>query len=145
MTIQFLWRYIGVALYFSTCAWAIWRGSAPERWGSVIMFVSAMMTTLVQSQHLYKDGPVWDYILVDVAALMAFAGLSVWSRRLWTVFITAFQLNAVISHFLGRLPIPVDKYTLVTALGLWGGYGLTFALAAGMWRLERKRMHRFMP
>jgi len=139
MTIQFLWRYIGVVLFYSACIWALWRGKAPERWGGAIMSVSALLTTLVQTQHLYREGPVWDYILIDIVALIALAILSLWSRRLWTVFITAFQLNAVLSHFLGRLPISVDTYTLITALGLWGGYGLTFALMAGMWQVERER------
>ncbi len=140
MTIEFLWRYIGMILLFGTCAWALWRGRPPERWGSIIMLTGVCLTMLVQTRHLYKNGPVWDYVIVDMAALAAFVVLSLWSRRIWTIVITAFQLNAVLSHFLGRLPIAVDRYTLVTALGLWGGYGITFALIAGMCQVEWQRL-----
>ncbi len=139
MTIEFLYRTIGDVLLFSTCAWALWRGQAPERWGAAILLIAVGLTDLVQTQHLYRDGPVWDYVAVDVAGLLAFVILSLWSRCIWTLFISAFQLNAVMSHFVGRLPIHVDTYTLITALSLWGGYGLTFALMAGMWQVERRR------
>jgi hypothetical protein len=79
-------------------------------------------------------------VAIDIIALLTFVILSLWSRRIWTLLISAFQLNAVMSHFVGRLPIHVDTYTLITALSLWGGYGLTFALMAGMWQVERHRI-----
>ncbi len=140
MTIEFLYRTIGNVLLFGSCAWALWRGQAPERWGAVILLISVALTDIVQTRHLYRNGPVWDYVIVDIIALLAFTILSLWSRRAWTLFISAFQLNAVMSHFVGRLPIHVDTYTLITALSLWGGYGLTFALMAGMWRVEHQRL-----
>jgi hypothetical protein len=139
MTIEFLYRTIGDVLLFTTCIWALWRGEAPERLGAAFLLIAVALTDLVQTRHLYRDGPVWDFIVVDIGALLAFVGLSLWSRRIWTLFISAFQLNAVLSHFVGRLPIHVDTYTLITALSLWGGYGLTFALMAGMWQMESRR------
>ena len=139
MTIEFLYRTIGDILLFTACVWALWRGEAPERLGAAILLIAVGLTDLVQTRHLYRDGPVWDYVAVDIMALLAFAGLSLWARRIWTLFISAFQLNAVMSHFVGRLSINVDTYTLITALSLWGGYGLTFALMAGMWSVERRR------
>ncbi len=51
----------------------------------------------------------------------------------------AFQLNTVISHFAVYLSSHVDMYTQITAVGLWGGYGVSLVLIAGMWNLERKR------
>ena len=140
MTIEFLWQWTGTVLLVASCLWALWRGGAPERWGAAILFIAFGLTMLVQTQHLYRVGAVLDYILVDVAGLIAFVILSLWSRRIWTIFISAFQLNAVVSHFVGRLSSHVDMYTLITALGLWGGYGITFALMAGMWTVERRRL-----
>ncbi len=122
-----------------SCLWALWRGRPPERWGGGILFVGLCVSVIVQ---ITRPKDVYDglgYVLVDVAVLIAFVILSLWSRRLWTVFISAFQLNAVISHFAQHLSSNVDMYTQITAVVLWSGYGLTFALMAGMWDVERKR------
>jgi small basic protein len=138
MTIEFLWSTIGTILLVGTSLWAMWRGQRPERWGGAILLVGLCLTMLVQPK-IPGYGPNLAYVLVDIAALVGFVIVSLWSRRIWTIFISAFQLNAVASHFLGRLETHVDIYTLITALGMWGGYGLTFALMAGMWTVERQR------
>ena len=134
-SIEFLWQTIGSTLLSLTCIWALWRGEAPERWGAGILLIGWLATSLVQS----GPGAGLGYFLVDAAAMVAFVMLSLWSRRIWTIFIAAFQLNSVVSHLVSKLSSHVDMYTLITALGLWGGYGLTFALMGGMWALELRR------
>jgi hypothetical protein len=139
MIIHFLWSTIGTVLMIGTCLWALWRGGPPERWGGGILLVGLCVSVIVQ---MTRPKDVYDglgYVLVDVAVLIAFVILSLWSRRIWTLFISAFQLNAVISHFAQRLSSHVDMYTQITAVVLWSGYGLTFALMAGMWNVERTR------
>ena len=139
MILHFIWQWFGTMLMVGTCLWALWRGEAPERWGGGILVVGLFLSIIVQ---MTRSKDVYDglgYVLVDVAALIAFVTLSLWSRRIWTLFISAFQLNAVISHFAQHLSSHVDIYTQITAVVLWSGYGLTFALMAGMWGVERRR------
>lgn len=136
-SIEFLWQNIGTAFLMGASIWALWRGETPERWGAVILLIGWAATMLAS---LIPD-PRLGYLLVDAAALAGFVALSLWSRRIWTLFIAAFQLNAVASHLVVGLSSHVDMYTLITALGLWGGYGLSFALLGGMWVLERSRRH----
>jgi len=137
--IEFLWSTIGTILLIVTCAWALWYGGKAERWGGAILLIGWFLTPIVQSVGPEGPGTGLGYVLVDTAALIAFVILSLWSRRLWTIFISAFQLNAVASHFAGALTDHVNMYTLITALGLWGGYGLTFALAYGTWDYTRRQ------
>jgi len=138
MTIQFIWGWAGTILLIVSCIWALWRGEASERWGGGIMFVGFGLSILADMlQPGVYDG--LGLVAVDTIALIAFVILSLWSRRIWTLFIAAFQLNAVISHFAIHLSSNVDMYTQITAVVLWSGYGITFALIAGMWSVERKR------
>jgi hypothetical protein len=139
MTIEFIWGWTGTILLIGSCIWSLWRGDPPERWGGGIMlagFCLSMLADMLQPSDVY-DGI--GLVAVDTIALIAFFILSLWSRRIWTLFITAFQLNAVISHFAIHLSSHVDMYTQITAVVLWSGYGITFALMAGMWSVERRR------
>lgn len=139
MILQFIWHWFGTILMTLTCLWALWRGEAPERWGGAILLTGLALSLIVQ---ITRPKDVYDglgYVLIDVIALIAFVILSVWSRRIWSVFISAFQLNAVLSHFAHYVPSHVDMYTQITAVVLWSGYGLTFILMIGMWNLEQRR------
>jgi hypothetical protein len=139
MTIEFIWGWTGTILLIVSCIWALWRGGPPERWGGGIMFVGFGLSILADRlQPGVYDGA--GLVAVDTIVLIAFVILSLWSRRIWTLFIAAFQLNAVISHFAIYLSSHVDMYTQITAVVLWSGYGITFALMAGMWNVERKRL-----
>ncbi len=139
MTIEFVWQWTGTILLVGGCLWALWRGGPPERWGGGLLLGAFGLTVLAQ---ILQPRDVYDgvsIVMVDVAALIAFVVLSLWSRRIWTIFMAAFQLNTVISHFAVYLSSHVDMYTQITAVGLWGGYGVSLALIAGMWRVERRR------
>ena len=139
MTIQFIWGWTGTILLIVSCIWALWRGGPSERWGGGIMFVGFGLSILADRlQPGVYDGA--GLVTVDTIALIAFVILSLCSRRIWTLFIASFQLNAVISHFAIYLSSHVDMYTQITAVVLWSGYGITFALMAGMWNVERKRL-----
>ncbi|MFT4076760.1 MAG: hypothetical protein QM647_14645 [Asticcacaulis sp.] len=139
MTIEFIWQFLGTTLLLGACLWALWRGEAPERWGGAILLVGFLMTEVVELTRPRESFEVPAFVVVDIITLIGFVVLSLRSRRIWTLFISAFQLNAIISHFAVQLSSHVDMYTQITAVGLWGGYGLSLALIAGMWILEWRR------
>lgn len=134
--IEFLWAFGGTALAMVVWAWAYWRGEWPERWVATIMLVGWFVTPLVQ--HHPPASPDPGTTIVDAVILILFAAISVASRRLWTVFLTAFQLNDVLSHFVAGF-VKIGAYSYITALGFWGGYCVVLALAGGVWSSERKR------
>ncbi len=139
MTIEFVWQWLSTILLIGGCLWSLWRGETPERWGGGILLVGFGVTVLAQ---ILQPKDVYDgvsIVMIDVIGLIAYVILSLWSRRIWTLFMAAFQLNTVISHFAVYLSSHVDMYTQITAVGLWGGYGVSLVLIAGMWNLERKR------
>jgi hypothetical protein len=139
MIIHLVWVWAGTILLVGGCLWALWRGEAAERWGGGILLVAFGLTIVAQ---ILQPKQVYDgigIIMVDVAELIVLIILSLWSRRIWTLFMAAFQLNTIISHFAVHLSSHVDMYTQITAVGLWGGYAVSLALIAGMWNLERQR------
>ncbi len=139
MTIEFVWQWLSTILLVGGCIWALWRGEAAERWGAGILLAAFGLTIVAQ---ILQPKDIYDgvgIITVDVAGLIAYVLLSLWSRRIWTLFMAAFQLNTVISHFAVYLSSHVDMYTQITAVGLWGGYAVSLALIAGMWSVERSR------
>ncbi len=134
--LELVWAWGGTVMAMAVWIWAYWRGEWPERWVSTIMLVGWFVTPLVQ--HHPAVTPDIPDTIVDIIILVLFAAISVTSRRLWTVFLTAFQLNAVLSHFLAGL-IKIGAYSYITAIGFWGGYCVVFALAAGVLGSERAR------
>ena len=73
---------------------------------------------LVQSHS--KSGPgVW-VELSDYVVLLLFIGMSIKVRKIWTIFMTAFQLDVVFGHFAAKLA-HYEIYPYMVAIGLWGG------------------------
>jgi hypothetical protein len=139
MIIHLVWVWLGTILLVGGCIWALWRGETAERWGGGILLAAFGLTIVAQ---ILQPKDIYDgvgIITIDAAGLIAYVMLSLWSRRIWTLFIAAFQLNTVISHFAVYLSSHVDMYTQITAVGLWGGYAVSLALIAGMWGVERER------
>ena len=128
--INLIWMWTGAVLAIVVSGWALWRGRAAERWGAAILLTGWCLSMLMQSHS--GHGPGVAVVVIDTVCLIAFVGLSLWSRRIWTIFMAACQLDAVISHFAVGLSGHIGGWAYITALGIWGGYGLVFALAAGM-------------
>ena len=134
--LELVWAWGGTVMAMAVWIWAYWRGEWPERWVSTIMLVGWFVTPLVQ--HHPPVSPDVGTTIVDTIILILFAAISVASRRLWTVFLTAFQLNDVLSHFVAGI-VKIGAYSYITAIGFWGGYCVVLALAAGVWGSERMR------
>lgn len=128
---------IGRVMGFIICPYALIRGGPSERWGAAFYTVSWGLCAVLQDHHLKGPG-LWVF-LIDVCGLVAFAALSIWSRKIWALFAGAFQLNTVLSHVVWWLFPQVGLVSYVTALGLWGGYGLLCTILMGMVGVEMER------
>jgi hypothetical protein len=134
-----LWAYAGTAAAVVICALAFWRGGPAERYGAAIILTGWFITPLVDA-HGGADGlsTGLGVFAVDVITLITLTWLSLWSRKVWTLFAAAFQLDAVASHIAAFLS-HISLFSYVTGLGIWGGYGLILALGVGVWGCERER------
>jgi hypothetical protein len=126
--IDFIWQYGVAAIATFVCGWAMSYGGRTERFAAVVLLSSWMLTLIVQAQT--GDGPgIW-VKLIDIVVLILFVGMSLKSRKLWTVFMAAFQFDAVVGHAAATL-VHFGRYPSAVAVGLWGGQGLLYVLIAG--------------
>ncbi len=123
--VNFIWQYGGVALAIVVCGWSLVYGGASERFAAAVILSAWVFMLLVQS-HTQSGPGIW-VELSDIAVLLLFLGMSLKVRKLWTIFMAALQLDAVVGHFTAKLA-HYELYPYVVAVGLWGGYGLLIVL-----------------
>ena len=136
MTIGFIWAWGGLALATSVYAAALIWGGSTERMIAATLWVAWVVSLLVESHG--SKGPGDQVILIDVCVLLIFIAVSLKSRRLWTVFAAASQVDDVASHFGARL-LHWGLYSYITATGIWGGYFLIGCIVAGIVNHQQRR------
>ena len=129
MFLNLAWQYGGAILAIVCCAYALWQGGRVERYAAGIILIGWMLTLLLQSHSLSGPG-LWVQI-IDGVALALFVALSLWSRRIFTLFLSACQLDTVMAHF-SQMSLHSSQWVIAMVLGLWGGQGLLLCLVAGV-------------
>ncbi len=77
-------------------------------------------------------------ILIDLIACVVFVALSMSSRKSWTLYLAACQVCGVFVRLVAKtIHFGMDSY--ITIIGIFSGWGLLIALAAGMWDYEVRR------
>ncbi|MBW8733364.1 MAG: hypothetical protein JF571_03465 [Asticcacaulis sp.] len=138
--IDFIWQYGVAAIATVVCGWAMSYGGRTERFAATVILFFWMLTLIVQSQQ--GNGPgIW-VKLIDITVLIIFVGMSLKTRKLWTVFMAAFQLDAVFGHAAATL-LHFGRYPAAVAVGLWGGHGLLYVLIAGTISHRRSEKRRW--
>lgn len=114
---------VGVGLF------AFLKGDEPERVGAGAYLVGWFASLLVQGDGRLFDVQ-WGMFVIDVLLLLIF-GAMVWkSRRSWPVWACAFQLLAVMSHFMVMLDLRTPMSAFYTVVNL-ASYGIIIAIAVG--------------
>ena len=135
---HWVWTYGGELAAAVCCALALWRGGRAEKYGAIILLVGWALSLVAIRLHMDAlHGVHYTLFAIDGLALIAFTALSLWARKLWTLMISAFQLNDVATHFAAFAP-GMDTFTYLTLVGFWGGWAIIFALAWGVWDHERR-------
>lgn len=126
--INFFWQYGLTAIATYICAWCISWGGRTERLGAIILLTEWILSMIVQTHS--GNGPgIWVEI-IDVVTLGLFVALSLWSRKVWPIFLAALQLDTVVGHAAAKLA-GFGIYPYAVAAGLWGGEGVLIAVLAG--------------
>lgn len=132
-----IWAWAGTALFVIVGLWALLRGGRTERYGVGIIAAGWIITPLVQTHPVIWPDP--GAVVVDSVVFAALLALSLTSRKLWTLFATAFQMDTLAAHAAIWLSPQIGGFSYYTSTGLYGGYYVVFALAAGIIACERQR------
>ena len=94
------------ALLFGCLLYTLARGGWPERAGALLLIAGSLLTLAVNSPLPARYADVETGILiVDVAVLLGFLALALFTDRYWPLWTTALQLLVVLAH-LARLGDP---------------------------------------
>ncbi|BEV10559.1 hypothetical protein ATDW_10550 [Asticcacaulis sp. DW145] len=115
---------------------AIWRGGWAERSTAVVIWVAWFITPVLQKQN--HDPGVMTTILDGAVTAFVFA-VSYYSRRIWTVFMTAFMFGTFLTHLTADVMPGVGYFAYVTTMGLFGGYGVALTLGGAALEAEYLR------
>ncbi len=124
------------------CGYALLRGGGPERIGASIYAVGTGLTILARDDAAIRYGALEvGPLIVDVAALIAFLVLALCARRLWPLWMTAFQVVGTAGH-LAKLADPeMIRWAYAFLLGIWS-YPMLLLLALGTFN-HRQRLKLF--
>lgn len=134
------------ALLWGCCAFAIWKGGAPERICAVAMLVASKAThyTIMLQGDRYAALQM-GALTVDVALFALFYWLSIRTERYWPMWISSMQLVAVVSHLATKAMQPFVPWAYAVAIACWS-YPMLLMVAWGAVRhQERVRRHSYDP
>jgi hypothetical protein len=119
--------------------YALLRGGAPERIGAAIIILGSALTVALGSAWAHRFEHVETGIVaVDVAVLLGFVLLAVFSDRFWPLWVSALQAIGVLTHLARALEPNLMPWAYGVALAM-GVYPMLLLVALGTWR-HRKRM-----
>lgn len=117
---------------------ALLRGDLEEKWVAAIILIGWYTEPFVHD-HLHPRTPEPGLFVSDVVVLILFLLISFRCRKLWTLFLSASQLNAVITHITAatHLHMPIAGYFGLN--WIWSGNGLLLTLLVGTIQSMRER------
>jgi hypothetical protein len=109
-----------LVLWLGCCGFALWRGGAPERIGSAIFLVAAVLSALFQHPKGSRfDSVEVGMLLVDMGVLAGFVLLAVVANRFWPLWMSGMQGVQVFSHLAIALNPEVIPWAYWNAETLW--------------------------
>lgn len=127
---------LGAGAMFVICGLALWIGGRLERG----LAIATMLAWVGSAALEIEDHSItqWGIFAVDIVYLGVLAGLAVFDRRIWLLFMAAFQLLIVLSHVAFALDRSLRQWGFFSAYYLWS-YAELIAFAAGLAILARRR------
>jgi hypothetical protein len=125
------------------CALALLVGRRLERWLAVATVAAWFISAAVQTSD--RVGVQWGIFTVDILYLLILIVLCTLERRVWILFMTAFQLLVVLTHVAFMIDRTLMQWSFFSTYYLWSDAELV-AFAVGMaqagwgrWRAAKAR------
>lgn len=120
------------------CFFAFLFGNTPGKSIAVVVLADWFLSPIFHDRH-HVGGVELGVFLIDLMAFLIFAYISLKSRLIWTLFVAAFQLNAVAIRLSATISGSIKVFGYLTANWIWGGYGLLIPLLIGTIQSIRER------
>jgi hypothetical protein len=132
---------ITVMVMLAVCALALLVGRRLERGLAVVTIAAWFLSAAVQSPD--PVGVQWGIFTVDIVYLLILIGLCTVERRVWILFMTAFQLLVVLTHVAFLIDATLMQWSFFSTYYLWSDAQLiAFAVGVvqagwGRWRVSK--------
>lgn len=126
--------YGGTILAVALGALAVWRGAFHERLAVMIVLIGWFVTPLVKTTYR----PSLPIFILDFAIVAALFAISVNSRRLWSLLITACASANLVTHF-ANVVAPQGQemvWAYVVTSDFLGGIFVALCMGAAAWECE---------
>ena len=126
------------AIVILICAYAWWRGGNEERIAATTCLLAVIATHFLISPVAVRYTRVEDGLLaIDIAVLLAFVGIALFSSRFWPLWAAGFQLTVSMSHMMKSVDAGLLPKAYAAAAVFWS-YPILIAIVVGTWRTRRK-------
>jgi hypothetical protein len=129
---------IAAMVMLAVCALALLVGRRLERGLAVATIAAWFLSAAVQSPD--RAAVQWGIFTVDIVYLLLLVALCTFERRVWILFMTAFQLLVVLTHVAFILDGTLMQWGFFSAYYLWSDAQLA-AFAVGVaqagWRRRK--------
>ncbi|SFI96538.1 hypothetical protein [Caulobacter sp. UNC279MFTsu5.1] len=133
---------IAAVAMLAICALALLVGRRLERGLAVATVAAWFLSAAVQLPD--RATVQWGIFTVDIVYLLILIGLCAFERRVWILFMTAFQLLVVLTHVAFIIDLTLMQWSFFSAYYLWSDAELA-AFAVGVaqagwerWRTQRR-------
>ncbi|WP_127744875.1 hypothetical protein [Sphingomonas crocodyli] len=122
------------------CAYALWRGDMPERWGVAIYLGGALLTPVAYGTFW----PAWHEVnigvfIIDMMVLAGFVMLTLHYDRYWPIWAASLQLPGLIATIMTFLQLNRDVRAYAHAEGFWA-WPTLLVIVIGAARYNRTRI-----
>ncbi len=130
---------IAVMAMLAICGLALLVGRRLERLLAVATIAAWFLSAAVQSPD--RAAVQWGIFTVDVVYLVVLIGFSAFERRIWILFMTAFQLLVVLTHIAFIIDLTLMQWSFFSTYYLWSDAELA-AFAVGVAQVGWDRWRR---
>ncbi|MEJ2818499.1 hypothetical protein [Caulobacter sp. CCG-8] len=120
---------IAACAMLAVCVLALLVGRRLERWLAVATVAAWVLSAAVQSPD--PVGVQWGIFAVDLVYLAILVSLCTVERRVWILFMTAFQLLVVLTHVAFMIDRSLMQWSFFSTYYLWSDAEL-IAFAVGV-------------
>lgn len=120
---------IAAMAMLAICALALLVGRRLERWLAVATVAAWFLSAAVQSPD--RVAVQWGIFTVDIVYLLILVALCTVERRVWILFMTAFQLLVVLTHVAFMIDRTLMQWSFFSTYYLWSDAELV-AFAVGV-------------
>lgn len=125
-----LHTFISLVMAILICGVAMWRGDRAARWVGAVCLAGWLGSILVYRGNAYNAD--YGVLAIDAVSLVAFVWISMRTRRIWTVIVSAITALMVASHISVMIDLRVTLGTLIIGTAMWS-YGVLACIAFGTW------------